>query len=651
MVIRRTRAFIRTAYPEATIGGHKVHFPQRMLKTVRYDLEATYAGIYDRIVSGVESLNLAPYNLESYKKKGVEIDEFEAGREQALVGIFKSRYLKRFESSVAAFRISVRRALTFMQTFESYMLDGRLLKSTDFNRAIRFLSPEDEEDDAMPRSRADEMDASEEARRALAEMESVDPAKYDLRKLHEAISSDLRALTEIWDLVKDIRPSGDAKLAKLKEILAGELRGKKVLIFSYYKDTARYLYNQIGDPANPDAAAFNRQLGAANIRRMDSGADSRERARIVRSFAPKANKAAELIGDEKEIDILISTDVLSEGQNLQDCGYLINYDLHWNPTRMVQRAGRIDRIGTEFERLWIYNMFPDVGLERLLGLVEILSRKIADIDAIGFLDASVLGEAVHPRNFNTLRRIRDEDGSVIEEEEQFTELASNEFLLKQLRDLLDSGGREAFDELPDGIHSGLMRPGAKGVFFYFQGRPADSERLHFWKYYDLKGGNIVDNRYLIASLIACDRDTPRVIEPEIFSAVFDLQEKVIANILSSVEEQKARESAPRSVDPIQQTVATAIQGYLSHPEVDRARAVEAIKFVSQPMRKTQVTRLRQAYKEFQATSNIAVLLDAVEEVRAKFGEPQGRAAGEARSGGPKLSRDDLRLICFEVLSG
>ena len=133
--------------------------------------------------------------------------------------------------------------------------------------------------------------------------------------------------------------------------------------------------------------------------------------------------------------------------------------------------------------------------------------------------------------------------------------------------------------------------------------------------------------------------------------MFDLQEKVIANILSSVEEQKARESAPRSVDPIQQTVATAIQGYLSHPDVDRARAVGAIKFVSQPMRKTQVTRLRQAYKEFQATSNIAVLLDAVEEVRAKFGEPQGRAGGEARSGGPKLSRDDLRLICFEVLSG
>lgn len=160
----------------------------------------------------------------------------------------------------------------------------------------------------------------------------------------------------------------------------------------------------------------------------------------------------------------------------------------------------------------------------------------------------------------------------------------------------------------------------------------------------------MDNRYLIASLIACDRDTPRIVEPEIFSSVFDLQEKVIANIFSSVEEQKAREAAPRSIDPIQQTVATAIQGYLSHPEVDRARAVETIRFVSQPMRKTQVTRLRQAYKEFQRTGGIKALLDAVEDVRTKFGEAPARTPGEPKSA-PSVSREDLRLICFDVLSG
>jgi superfamily II DNA/RNA helicase len=312
--------------------------------------------------------------------------------------------------------------------------------------------------------------------------------------LHDALTADKRILGRIWERVRNIHANQDAKLGRLKEMLATELRGKKVLLFTYYKDTARYLYAQLGKPDNPEAAAFQKQIASGvppapgspfpkgeggqgvrsmNVRRMDSDADPKERARIVRQFAPKSNNAAELTGSENEVDLLISTDVLSEGQNLQDCGYLVNYDLHWNPTRMVQRAGRIDRIGTGFDQLLISNMFPDEGLERLLGLVESLSEKIPAIDVTGFLDASILGEAVHPRNFNTLRRIRDEDGSVIEEEEQFTELASNEFLLKQLKELLDSGAREALEELPDGIHSGLVRPGAKGVFFYFQGIPHD----------------------------------------------------------------------------------------------------------------------------------------------------------------------------------
>src|SRR6266702_1630998 len=98
MVIRRTRPFIKEAYPNATIKGQPIHWPERRLKTIRYDLEATYGGIYDKIVARIESLRLAPYRLETYKKQGVQRDQFEEGREEALVGIFKSRYLKRFES-------------------------------------------------------------------------------------------------------------------------------------------------------------------------------------------------------------------------------------------------------------------------------------------------------------------------------------------------------------------------------------------------------------------------------------------------------------------------------------------------------------------------------------------------------------------------
>jgi superfamily II DNA or RNA helicase len=657
VVIRRTRPFIRMAYPNATIRKREadgtwsemaVRFPDRKLKTVRYNLETTYVGIYDEVVSGIEGLKLAPYNLEDYKKAGVEVDRFEAGREEALVGIFKSRYLKRFESSIEAFRISVRRALAFLKTFESYILEGRLIKSTDFQRILRFLSSEDEEDDATPISLADEIDANQEARAFLETLGTVDPTQYDLRKLHDAVQHDVDVLSNIWQRVKDIKPDRDAKLARLKELLSKDLKGKKVLVFSYYKDTARYLYRHLGHPENPAAVAFCKKLGDINVRRMDSGADTKERLRIIQGFAPKANGKPEWVGTEREIDMLISTDVLSEGQNLQDCGYLVNYDLHWNPTRMVQRAGRIDRIGTEFETLWIYNMFPDQGLERLLGIVQSLSLKIADIDRAGFLDASVLGETVHPRNFNTLRRISEEDGSVIEEEEQFTELASSEFLLQQLKALMDAGGKEMLDSLPDGIHSGLAKTGAKGVFFYFQAPAKEGGKLHFWKYFDLRDQALIDNRYIIANLIACQKDTARVVDPEIFRMIFDLQEKVIADILESEEERRALEVAPRSVDPIQQTVATLLQSYLNHPDVNRREAIEIIRFLNQPMLAVQVRRLRQIHREFQGKSDVQLLVTALEELRKTVGGEQ--VTRESGGKTKQLTREDLRLICFDILT-
>ncbi|TMC85852.1 MAG: helicase, partial [Chloroflexi bacterium] len=340
MVIRRTRPFIKEAYPNATIKGQPIHWPERRLKTIRYDLEATYGGIYDKIVNRIETLRLAPYRLETYKKQGIRRDQFEEGREEALAGIFKSRYLKRFESSIEAFRISVRRALQFLETFESYILEGRVLDSASFQKATRYLAREDEEDDATPSSLSDQLDESREARQFIDTLPTLEASLYDLKRLHNDLRRDVEALRSIWHEISTITADRDAKLARLKELLAGELKGQKVLLFTYYKDTARYLYHELSSE-DPAAAAWQVEAGEPRIRRMDSGADARERARLVAEFAPRANHKPEIAGTDREIDVLISTDVLSEGQNLQDCGVLVNYDLHWNPTRMVQRAGRI----------------------------------------------------------------------------------------------------------------------------------------------------------------------------------------------------------------------------------------------------------------------------------------------------------------------
>lgn len=594
-------------------------------------------------------LNLLHELLKELLKRWRQLIRLDAGRPQQIqvhievelrrnLALRKRHLLKRFESSVDAFRISVRRALEFAKTFASYLLDGKLVRSTDFHRLARFVAREDEEDDATPASLADALDASEEAKVLLDELEVIDPSQFDLRRLHDAVQHDIDALTEVWHRVRDITPERDAKLQTLKTLLEGRLAGQKLLIFTYYKDTARYLYRELTGERSKE---FLSRIGDPLIRRMDSGADSKERRAIVHGFAPRANKRPEIVGTDKEIDIVISTDVLSEGQNLQDCAHLINYDLHWNPTRMVQRAGRIDRIGTEFETLFIHNMFPEAGLDRLLGLVQRLSERIAAIDQAGFLDASVLGELVHPRNFNTLRRIRDEDGTVVEEEEQFTELASNEFLLQALRGVLGAQGRERFDSLPDGIHSGLAKPRARGLFFYFQASSSDAAgKLHFWRYYDLVDTRVLDNRYIIANLIACDRDTPRVIgDYDVFAA----QEKVIEDILRSYQEQQALGEAPKTIDPLQQTVAATIQNCMNRPEVKRKDALAAIRFLSRPAPSIVVKELRAAYRRFQADADAVLLVAAVTELAKHY---ELAAESDRRSTHP-LQREDLRLICFE----
>ena len=640
VVIRRTRGFIRKCYPEATIRGKTIKWPERKLKTVRYNLEKTYNGIYDAVVEEIEGLKLAPYQLETYKKAGVKRDELEEGREEALAGIFISRYLKRFESSIDSFRISIRRAMEFTKTFESYFLDGKLLDSSSFQKASRYLSNEDEEDDSTPASKADELDANAEALKIVEALPLLDQTQYDLRRLHEALQHDIDSLTHIWILIKDVDYKGDAKLQVLKELLSEDLKGQKVIVFTYYKDTARYLYRELTGEHGQD---FRQTAGNPEIRRMDSGASPSERNGLIQCFAPLSNNRPQLAGTDKEVDILISTDVLSEGQNLQDCGILVNYDLHWNPTRMVQRAGRIDRIGSDFPVLWVYNMFPEEGLERLLRLVENLSRKIDTIDRTGFLDASILGEAVHPQNFNTLRRIMSEDGKVVEEQEQFAELASNEFLLSQLKALLQTGAQTMLEELPDGIHSGLPRQGERGIFFYFTAAGKEGEgRQHFWRYYDLRSKRILDNRFLITNLIACAPDTSRVVGE---ADVFKIQEKVIEDILNSVQEQAAIEAAPKIVDPLQQTVITVLRGYLSSPLIKRQDTKNAMQKLSQPITHYSVRSLRKAYEEYQKSKDIQVL---VKEILKLF---TNSSASETpiRNTTASLKKEDLHLICFDYV--
>ena len=645
VVVRRTRQFIRSAYPEATIGGKRITWPERRLRTVRYDLESTYEGFYQDIVSRIERLNLAHYNLEAYKATDAAKDDFELGREEALVGIFKSRFLKRLESSIDAFRISIRRALEFVKTFDEYIQDDIVLDAASFQSAMRLIENDDESDDGgMPTSRAAAIDDATAARAVLDGLPRLDAKRYNRRRLHHALSEDIDNLTEIWYQVRNIGVREDDKVQELKHLLLSELRGQKVIIFTYYKDTARYLHSAL---TTSDTDGWLQAMGDPVIRRIDSDVAPADRGRIVEAFAPHASGRSEDMGSEHEIDILVATDVMSEGQNLQDCGVLVNYDLHWNPTRMVQRAGRIDRMGSAFDVLTIHNLFPERELESLLGLVERLTRKIDVINQTGFLDASVLGEVVTPRDFNTLRRIADEDGTVIEEQESFLELASSEALMAELQRFLASEGNRWVQDLDDGIHSGLQRRNSKGVFFYFVAKHAAGGRVHYWRYYDINRREVIDNRYQIIQMIACGPETPRHPPPYHEIDVFEIQEKVLAGIVTEVQHQQAAELVTKEVAQEQVLASDILREHARRPELDRNEIRELRRYLKQPMVGASVQQLRRAVQIYRSDSDVEALLSIVRELY----EAQGIVETDAHADDQRniVRREDLHLICYEYI--
>ena len=249
------------------------------------------------------------------------------------------------------------------------------------------------------------------------------------------------------------------------------------------------------------------------------------------AFVTGSNSASErqtLLEDflNGTLDVIISTDILSEGQNLQKAKTMTNYDLHWNPVRMIQRAGRIDRIGSPFKEITIYNFYPEDELESLLDLVETLHKKIMMInDTIG-LDASVLGEQINPKVFGIIRDLKSDEEETKDktvellEAEQF---GGGELFFQPLKNFgLDKLPAFA-DGLPHGIQSGLRR-GYRGIFFYFQ----YTEEYHFWYLYDLIDKDFKTNKTEILEFITCKQDERRVVPDDfdVYSAYKDVQNRI-----------------------------------------------------------------------------------------------------------------------------
>jgi superfamily II DNA or RNA helicase len=481
--VRRSRAFIRRHYPDAVIDGKRIQFPQRHIHSVQYDLQAVYGDdLYQRIAQTIEELHLAPYQLDSYRhevvqsrlhlfgeewahieqalrKAGMSDEQirkfrFELRGQAALASLMRVLYLKRLESSVEALRNSLHHQLEFQRQFLEALQQGKLLTSKDYRRML-MLEGDDEEE------------PSEDLQAFLKNLESIDASQYNLHAIQKAVEEDVRKLESLLQELERLAPQHDAKVNRLANLLTNDLRHEKVLIFSYYKDTAQMLDQEL-----------KQRLPHVEIALVDSDVPMEERKRIVQRFSPQSNRYT-LQPGEREIQILIATDALSEGQNLQDAGIVINYDLHWNPVRMVQRIGRIDRIGSPHTTIDVYNFIPEDALESLLGLMQRLLDKLGQINRTVGLDASVLGEAPNPMDFNTLKRIAQGEDAVLDELEQEGELNIGEFLIEDLMQYLKQLGEEHLGRIPLGRGTAKYARNPSQVGFFAAFRHTRTER-HYW---------------------------------------------------------------------------------------------------------------------------------------------------------------------------
>lgn len=517
VLIRRTRHHIRTYYPDAQINGRPLVFPDRHLETITYSIEDVYqeSRVYQRLHDLMDQLTYARYALFDYVRpehqpepKYQELKRAGA----ALRGLMRVMLFKRFESSVHAFRETVRRLRDLQRAFQG-ALDRDLVPAGEEATAILYKSDLD-----------DEVTLYEALEKASGRYPIAD---FDVPRLQAALAADIALLDEMARLVSPIGPQEDAKLQQIVamlmcgrttdgQTLPGTLARGKVLVFTQYADTAHYLYDNL------------RHLG--RIRAVES--DTSDLGRVILRFAPQANKH-QLGPGEEELRILVATDVLSEGLNLQDANHIVNYDLHWNPIRLIQRVGRVDRIGTAHDTVYAYNFLPETGLERELGLERRLEHRIAEIQRTIGEDAAVLhkGEQV---NREAMYAIYRGDASVLEDEpeaEVFNLLEAEEIIRQLQRTDL-----ERFQEiatLPDGIRSARRAIGDPGLFVFCQA--GNYQRLYL---VDGEGHRTADPQQAIRA-VRCEPDEPTLDLPA------DVNERVAAVKRDFDAEVRAREAEIR----------------------------------------------------------------------------------------------------------
>ncbi|WP_330130783.1 helicase-related protein [Shewanella xiamenensis] len=531
VTIARSRKHIQTFYDTKDIG----QFPERRKPLSFHSplTNRTDVMSFNEIFGQLSQLKLAVYAPISYVlpsrlRKYEEMYDTQvsggkgklrqADREKSLQALMTTNLLKRLESSIESFRLTLKSLRSnHVNTLDKICAFNQSTGANGTGYSVGDLTEQlenlDADDDDLPL--IGDAEIGGKIKISLADM--------DLPSWEHELKVDLEIIDALLTSMYKITPTDDAKLQHLKTLVLSKINtplnpgNKKILIFTAFADTADYLYANLA----PELLA-NQGLHSAKVTGKGAPQSTLKNSQLKKSydfqelltlFSPRSKEKAVVLPNEPaEIDLLIGTDCISEGQNLQDCDYLINYDIHWNPVRIIQRFGRVDRIGSLNTSIQLVNYWPDITLDEYINLKERVESRmmIADVTATG--DDNVLSAQANDVTYRKeqLRRLQEE---VIELEDlktgvSITDLGLNDFRMDLLNYVKAHGEPK---HIPNGMHAVVSANPAlglePGVIFTLRNRNPDvnvnqHNRLHpYYLVYIARDGKVISDHTQVKRLL------------------------------------------------------------------------------------------------------------------------------------------------------
>lgn len=534
LVVQRSRAYVRESQKQH--GGAQAIFPVREKPQVAaYSVKKTYGSLLNKLEKSFNNnkplFSLAIYYpLAYYKGDNEDIDPMAENRQKQVVGLIRIQFLKRFESSVRAFQMSCQdlmlKLLAFAEKHSQTMAEKHRLERWRAQHDEILGYVHEYQHELFGEEPPEYADADVITEEMLEAVEELSRDEYRVEEILAETFLDLDQIADFLEELKKFKPAHDDKVKALIKLLKSDpvLKKHKVLIFTEYMATARYLYKQL------------KEAGIKDLDEVDSSVQ-RDRGEILRQFAPYYNgsSSAGLKGEGlPETRILIATDVLSEGLNLQDATRMINYDIHWNPVRLMQRIGRVDRrMNNAIEAhiladhpeqkdlrgtVAFWNFLPPDELDELLRLYSLVSHKTLRISRTFGIEGKQL--LTPDDDYDALKDFTHAyEGAATSDEAMH---------LEYQRLVLDHPGLdEQLNALPKRVFSGKAHPhdGARAVFFCYSLPALDVEKQQAgitdagawteeagytqWLLYDRAGERILDAAADIVEFIRSTPDTPR----------------------------------------------------------------------------------------------------------------------------------------------